>query len=180
VQVAKSGGIPGRTAFDQLILRHQGWLLRYLVYLLGDPGAADDVGQESFVRAFLGLRDLRDGRTFRAWLRQTATRLAFNHHRDRATRSRYEGQAATEATCEPRMEQRLAQRQAILWVLDQLPADYRAILVLFYVEELTLREIADVLDIGESAAKMRLSRARKAFRPLYASRRLEEPESVAA
>ena len=55
-------------------------------------------------------------------------------------------------------------------MLAELPYPYREIMVLRFVEELPLKDIADVLEIGESAAKMRLARARADFQRIYEAR----------
>lgn len=61
----------------------------------------------------------------------------------------------------------MAAEGAILACLDKLSYPYREILVLRYVEDLDMDEIQAMLDLGPSAAKMRLKRARDAFRAIY-------------
>jgi RNA polymerase sigma-70 factor (ECF subfamily) len=165
IRRSKRGGSDGRAAFSDLVRRHQSWLVRYLIYLLGDRDAAEDVAQDAFARAFLHLSSLRDPRTFKGWLRRTATRLAFNQRRDQATRRKYEEQAAT--TGASSVASNVAEREAILLALERLSYPYREVLVLYYLEELSTRELAQLLDIGVSAAKMRLSRARQEFQAIY-------------
>ncbi len=161
----RRGDREGREAFDDLMRPHLPWLGRYLLYLLGDPGIADDALQEVLVRAHARLGDLRDPAALRGWLRRIATHTAFNLRRtERRFRERHE-RAAAEAPVRfaPATAETAELRDAIVAVLQALPYPYREILVLRYVEEMTVREVATHLGIQESAAKMRLARARRAF-----------------
>ena len=164
---AKRGGREGRQAFGSLVARHQARLVRYLTHLLGSQAEAEDVAQDTFARGYLSLGRLRDDARFGAWLRRTATRLAFNHQRSRSTRRAYERRARpTDSTVRNGSAQH-ADREAIFAVFARLSYPYREALVLFYVEELEIKEIAQLLDIGMSAAKMRVSRARREFKAIY-------------
>ena len=159
---ARRGGPDGRQAFRDLVIDHQAWLTRYVFYVLGSMDQADDVVQEVFIRAYSALDGYRGESGLRPWLRTIATRLAFNHRRDQATRSRVEGQAAQSELLPP-VGGAFEAREALLGTLAELPYPYREILVLRFVEELSVGEIAETLVIGLSAAKMRLKRAREAF-----------------
>jgi RNA polymerase sigma-70 factor (ECF subfamily) len=159
---ARARGPDGRAAFDQLVLGHQEWLVRYLYYLLGDMGHADDVAQDVFLRAYQKLDGFRGDSSFKTWIRQMATRLAFNHKRDRQTRSGYE-EAAERSRLAPVGLEAVEAREALLAVMGSLPYPYREILIMRHVEEMSVADIAAALGIGLSAAKMRLSRARDAF-----------------
>lgn len=161
--------VDGRSAFHQLVVAHQAWLVRYLTHLLGRQSDAEDLAQEVFVRAYLALDKYHGLGSFRGWIRTIATRLAFNQRRDAATRRRYEDLAPPPAGPDP-VDLGLVERQAVLMVLDDLPYAYREILVLRYVEEMSVQDIAQVLDLGGSAAKMRLSRARDRFWEVYSQK----------
>ncbi|MEZ4447849.1 MAG: RNA polymerase sigma factor [Nannocystaceae bacterium] len=171
VRLAAARGLPGQLAFEKLVDRHQVWLVRLLAHLLGSRSDAEDVAQDAFVRAFLAIEECRDGARFRGWLRVMARRLAFNHRRDSRTRTRYEeGSAVHGADHFEAPAEQLEGRDLLEQVLGELSYAYREIMVLRFVEEMPLKEIADTLEIGESAAKMRLQRARGEFQRLYERR----------
>jgi len=171
VRQAAQRGLPGQLAFEALVDRHQQWLVRLLTHLLGNQSDAEDVAQDAFVRAFLAIEDCGDGARFRGWLRVIARRLAFNYRRDARARARYEEQSGGPMLpAGEMMSGQLGERDLLRRVLDELAYPYREIMVLRFVEELPLREIADLLEIGESAAKMRLTRARAEFQREYAKR----------
>ncbi|MCA9659645.1 MAG: RNA polymerase sigma factor [Myxococcales bacterium] len=168
VRLAAGRGLKGQLAFEKLVDRHQHWLVRLLIHLLGSQSDAEDVAQEAFIRAFLAIEDCGDGSRFRGWLRVIARRLAFNHRRDARTRAQYEERSGVLA---PRsvapISGQVEGRDLLKQVLGELAYPYREIMVLRFVEELPIKEIARVLEIGESAAKMRLSRARAEFQRTY-------------
>lgn len=160
--LAKKAGPQAKKAYGALVERHQGWLVRLLAQLLQrSPADAEDVAQEAFVRTFAAIGRIPEGASFRAWLRVTAVRLAYNHRRDALTRQKYHDSWRPEEASG--VESRLEAKEALSMTLARLPYPYREILILRHVEELALEDIANVLDVGLSAAKMRLSRARAAF-----------------
>ena len=170
VRQAAQRGLPGQLAFEALVDRHQQWLVRLLTHLLGSKSDAEDVAQDAFVRAFLAIDQCGDGARFRGWLRVLARRLAFNHRRDARVRARYEEQSGGPPSPGDSMTGQLGERDLLTQVLGELAYPYREIMVLRFVEELPLKDIAELLEIGESAAKMRLTRARAEFQREYEKR----------
>lgn len=169
VEQARQGGPRGQEAYRTLVLRYQSWVLRFVTYLMGGREAdAEDVTQEVFVRAYLALESYRGDASFTAWLRTIAMRTTFNYKRSAQNARKYEDRAAAQAQVlespAPPSERALLAKEEVERVLSGLSWPYREILVLRYVEELDVEEIAEVLGIGLSAAKMRLKRARDAFR----------------
>lgn len=169
VRRIRQPGREGAEAYSELVRRHQSRIVRLVGYLLGDLSEAEDVAQEAFVRGFAARETFDRGDNFGAWIRTIATRVAFNCRRDRATRDRYHAEAPPPAlVASPAVEAEA--RDLLEQVLPKLSYAYREVLVLRYVEELSLGEIASMLNLGESAAKMRLSRAREEFWVLEQSR----------
>ncbi len=168
VETVRGGGEEGQEAYKELVKRHQAWLVRYLAYVLGSQAEAEDVAQEVYVKAWQKLATFRGESSFQTWLRSIATRLAYNRRRDRSTRARYEEEAGAELDLVFRPDGGdVDAREVLIVVLSALPYPYREILVLRHVEELEVSEIARALDVGLSAAKMRLKRAREAFWDRY-------------
>lgn len=170
---ARRKGHPDDRAYEELVRRHQAWLLRLLTSLLHNQADAEDVGQEVFVRAFLALDTFRGDASFRSWLRTIATRTAFNWKRGRKTASHYEHAASEQrAVLDSRSAAppsgAIVAREVLTSLLEASPYPYKEILVLRYLEELSLKEIATTLDISLSAAKMRLKRARDDFETRHA------------
>lgn len=167
IEAAQQGGTAGQRAFSRLVVRHNAWLVGLLTNLLGHRGDAEDVAQDAFVRAFLAVDRFRLGESVQTWLRVIATRLAYNRMRNRATRGRYNSAFGDERRLERPQDDSVATRELLGRMLDAMSYPHREVLVLHHVEELSVKEIAATLQIGLSATKMRLSRARAEFVALY-------------
>jgi RNA polymerase sigma-70 factor (ECF subfamily) len=150
-------------ALTQLVERYQRPLTGYLERLLGgDWPLAQDLTQETFLRV-LRQRDCRGQRPFKPWLYAIATNLARDHFKS-ATNRRVtplddvtaEGLVAGAADPE---EQTLARERGheIMAALATLSEEYRVTLLLRFYGDLSLREIADTLDIPVGTVKSRLS-----------------------
>jgi RNA polymerase sigma-70 factor (ECF subfamily) len=168
------------TLFRELFEVYRQPLFAYLYRLVGDLGSAEDVVQDVFLRAYEALPRLAPDANRRAWLYRIATNAARDLFRRRKVRHSFfqwlpfsHGEDPEDADArdvpadlaQPDLpaDERLAVHQA----LQSLDATYRVPLILFSVEGLSTREIAEVLGIGQSAVKMRLSRARTMFQSAY-------------
>jgi len=161
--------------FEKLFSEHRQPVYHYLYRLLGSFEAAEDVLQDVFVKAYSALPGLKDGSNYRAWLYRIATNAARDHFRRQKLRQwlplRDEEDGAGEVADEGYAgEPNGAPTELSIDVqraLDRLPVKYREALLLYSVQELSTAEIATALGIGQSAVKMRLSRARELFRQVY-------------
>ena len=164
---AQSGS---REALDELFKSVQEPLFRYIVTVVNDRHLAEDVLQEVFIRIYRKLRWLREPQAFRAWSYQIATREAFRYlKRERlwADQVRDEGVLNVMPVAEPVYSPELVQQLPEL-VGDLSPAS-RAVIVLYYLHEMSLVETAAVLDIPVGTVKSRLAYGLESLR-----RRLEK------
>src|SRR3954454_14492079 len=150
----------GVTTFDQHLIDATAGVTTRLARIVGDPAVAEDLCQETFVRAWRGApRDLPRER-LRAWLHRTATNLAFDELRRRARRDEigYDdaltGAGATDAS---------VAGADVRDALAALTPHQRLVLLLRLAQGLSPRELGALLDIGEDAARKRVARAREAF-----------------
>ena len=143
-----------REALDELLRSTQGWLHAYLGRLVGSD--ADDALQDTLVLVARKLPQLSEPMHFRAWVYRIATREA---QRGRRARNHFDIDDAelppAEEAPEPDVELAALLRERI----DQLPPNSRAVVALHYFEELTLREISDVLARPLGTIKSRLAYA---------------------
>jgi RNA polymerase sigma-70 factor (ECF subfamily) len=145
-------------AFALLVDRHHARLARYALHLTGDRGEAEELVQETFVRAFRALGRYEDRERFGAWL----LRILVN--RCRSARARDARRAATasswvaEAAEWSDPAERMALREELGAALARLPNEQREAVVLRYAEELGYEEIAALTGTGISALKMRVKR----------------------
>ena len=140
-------------AFERLVERWKKRLYSHAWRLTGKHDAAADVLQEAWIAVVKGIRRLDDPGRLRSWLYRIVTFKAADWiRRERKQRGLKSHEARSE---EPSSDNTF--RNAI----RRLPEDCRAILALFYLEELSVREIAHVLDIPAGTVKSRLFYARK-------------------
>jgi RNA polymerase sigma-70 factor (ECF subfamily) len=84
-------------AFEIVVSAHHGEIYRYLQRVIGRAGDADDLSQETFLRAYRAYHSLPGGANIRAWLFSIATNLAKNHFRSETRRRRAYGEVRTSA-----------------------------------------------------------------------------------
>ncbi|ATB30530.1 RNA polymerase sigma factor [Melittangium boletus] len=159
-----------RRAFGELVARHQSAVRGLLRRLTGgDLAWADDLAQETFLRAYRGLRGYRGGAKFSSWLYRIACNVFFS--RDRGSRDVPLEPPALEAgdSEEAALPDLLLERYDLERALASLKPRERAALVLTYVNELTHEEAAVVLDCPLGTLKTHVARAKEKLR-----RQLEE------
>ena len=161
-------------AFEQLVVRHQRRILADCRSLTRDPAHSEDLAQEVFVKAYFGLRKFEGRSSFRHWLQRIKVHHCLNHIKREQRRTSVaideESEGYEELRVEPvadRRVERLQDRERIAQILEALPTTLRVPLVMRDMDELSYEEIARALNIGLSAAKMRVKRGRERFRELF-------------
>jgi RNA polymerase sigma factor (sigma-70 family) len=152
-----------RDAFDALIARWHEPLWRYLRRLGGSDDAAADLAQDTWIRVLRGIAALRQPASLRPWLFGIARRVAMDRLRREYVRRPADDVDLAElpAAEEPGIETELAALDA---GIVALPIADREVLTLFYLRELSIDEIASLLEIPVGTVKSRLFRARRALR----------------
>jgi RNA polymerase sigma-70 factor (ECF subfamily) len=168
-QLVVSARAGNERAFDELVSRHARRTYGMVARILGDRASAEDVVQETFVRAWRGLASFRGDAQFSTWLYRIAVNEA-NRYLARETRRElfsYEDvmmkvpdiSADVPLRAESSETRRLLER-----LLSELPANYRAPVVLRDVEGSSNEEAADLLGLDLRNFKSRLHRGRMALR----------------
>ena len=129
---------------------------------------AEDVAQDTFIRAYHAIQRFELGRPFGPWVVRIAANLAINHVRSPEARETPlpEGHAETAAPGRGALDLVLEReaREMLERALGDLPVEQRAVFALRTFEELSYREIADALGISIGTVMSRLSRARERLR----------------
>jgi len=151
--------------FGILVDRYQDEFARYAKYMTGSEDDAADVIQDSLVRAYRSLRRCGDPESFKGWLFRIVSNQC-KTHLARRRRRRLEPLAdeaeEVPSSADPAADAEGADlRRKVHQALQELPTDQREALVLKYVEELSLPEMARLLSASVSALKMRLLRGRR-------------------
>lgn len=171
IEQAKKGDV---TAYNRLVLAHQQAVYNVAYRIMGQPQAAEDVTQETFIAAYKALHSFREG-SLKAWLLRIATNRCYDELRkwqrrpqsslDDLTKENESFAFLRDPALGPEeRQQRLELVQAIERCLQGLPADQRATAVLCDVEGYDYEEIAHITRVSLGTVKSRISRARSKLR----------------
>ena len=157
------------TDAGELFTAYRDRIRRYILGMVRDPAEAEDLTQETFLRAHRRLYLLRHPEAVGGWLYRIATHVCLDRLRQRKPQDSIdEEQTANRVDAAVRTRPSLAdiveRRQTSLCVqrcLDYLPDNYRAVILLYEIHALTAPEIASVLGVKLTTIKMRLHRARR-------------------
>lgn len=152
----------GREAFASLVERYWERLYRWLCHLTRDSHTAEDLAQETFLKAFAALESFQAGSNFRAWL----FRIAHNNfvNQRRALRHNRQSLSPDWTSDEAGPESEVLSREALQQLAEavsKLPVDFRSALLLRAEADLSFKEIADILEITEQTARWRVFKARQ-------------------
>ncbi len=135
--------------------------------LAGDDHLAEDLSQETWIRAFEKIRLFRGEAGFGTWLFRLATNVALNRLRRSSKRQPVESAAQLPRVSEPQ-DEAIVTRRVLTEALDRLPPGYRNVLVLHDVEGWTHRDIGEALGCSPGTSKSQLHKARARMRQLIA------------
>ena len=148
-----------REAFDTLARNYSRLVASIAMARLGRPGELEDVLQEVFTRAWVGLARLSDASKFSSWLYGITKWVCAEKIRDR--RSLPVPLEDEERFAFPEPDER---RADLLHAVEKLPEIYRETLMMLYFEEMSYEEIAGALGISKAAVNFRLTKARAMLR----------------
>ena len=154
-------------AFERLFEQYHAPILNYLHRMVGDRAMAEDLTQDSFVKAYRALPGTKPDLAFKAWLYRIATNTAISQLRRRKVLRFLPFLPTQDFSSGENVERSVGHRHDVEQALKQLPEHYAAVLILRHYEGLSLAETAEALGITENAAKLRLFRARKVFASVY-------------
>jgi RNA polymerase sigma-70 factor (ECF subfamily) len=154
------------SAFDDLIAVMERPLLYYAMSLTGSEDAALDVLQDAWIKVFRGIHKLRDPGSLRPWLYSIVHGIAVD--RIRKNYSREQAEAVQLEDFQEVEEPSFAEEDAaeIHAALNQIGIHHREVLVLHFLEDLSLAEIAKVVGCSEGTVKSRMHYAKRAMKQI--------------
>ncbi|SFE18472.1 RNA polymerase, sigma subunit, SigW [Lentibacillus persicus] len=165
-----------QSAYEEIVSFYQHKIFQHCYRMLGNRHEAEDIGQETFIRAYVNIHSFDDNRKFSTWLYRIATNLTIDRIRKRKPDyyldadikgteglNMYSQLAADNRLPEEEVQGRELQ-DYITREIYGLPPKYRSVIVLRYLEELSLQEISDILDLPLGTVKTRIHRGREALR----------------
>lgn len=173
-----------REAFDELIQRYQRQAVAVSYRLLGNSHDALEVTQDAFLKAYSSLSTLQQPNAFGGWLMRIVSNLSLNYRRSRKTRQQLPlddlfGSAEPQQTEGAGMSESMARQddpvhrlesaemgQKLQEALKQLPEKQRLALVMFTIEELPQKQVAETLGCSVEAVKWHVFQGRKRLKEL--------------
>jgi len=174
IRAARRGNLD---AFNELVLAYQHRVYNLAYRILGDPAAASDAAQETFIAAYRKLSTFRGG-SFRSWLLRIVANRCYDELRRQKRRptTSWEEFGDVDEEANPALvngsaspEERAEQAELARFIqgaISTLPPDQRVVLVLSDVEGMTYAEIATTVGVPVGTVKSRLARARARLRDL--------------
>jgi RNA polymerase sigma-70 factor (ECF subfamily) len=164
-------------SFNTLVLTYQDILFNTALRIMGDDDAAADATQEAFLSAFRAIKSYRGG-SFKAWLLRTVTNACYDELRRKKRRPTVQLEPETDDgeemetprwLADPAMgpEEEVAADElehAIQHCLNELPAEFRAVVVLTDIQGMDYKEVATTVRVPLGTIKSRLARARLRLR----------------
>ena len=166
-----------RDAFEREALPHLDALHAYALHLCRDASDAEDLVQETYIKALNNFQSYQAGTNCRAWLFRILTNTFFNLRRSRKRHNPIETDVSPEvelAMSESNMDQGIYRpidaqlldnvvSKHVTEALDTLPPEFRTVLLLADLHDFSYKEIADVVECPVGTVMSRLYRARKAM-----------------
>ena len=162
--------------FDRFFLSHYDGLVRSLTAITGDRERADDCVQEAFIRAFARWRRIRRYDNPATWVRRVAINLSRDVSKaEKRRRRREDNDRLHEDHAAASPADAVAADLYLVDLLQRLTPQQRAVAALFYVEDISVAEIAESLGLTAGAVKFHLNKARASLKSMFES---EEARSV--
>jgi RNA polymerase sigma-70 factor (ECF subfamily) len=169
VSRSKTGDVE---AFGELVRRYQKPVFRIVLRMVKSPDDADDITQDTFVRAFRGLKTFKEEFDFHPWLFRIAYNQSINFLNKRKRQAAVDLDDVPERDIksgpEPESPIQSASRQELLTrlerALERLPEEQRTVFLLRVQDGLSYEEIADTMGTPKGTVMSRLARARMALR----------------
>ena len=165
-----------QNAFCEIVELYKDKVFQICFRMLGNRHEAEDLAQEAFVRAFINIHSFNIQMKFSTWLYRIATNLCIDRLRKKKPDYHLDAevagtdglnmysQIAADIMMPEEVLESLELQESIQGAISKLPEKYRSVIVLKYIEELSLKEVSEILDIPVGTVKTRIHRGREALR----------------
>ncbi|WP_117161623.1 RNA polymerase sigma factor SigW [Paraliobacillus sp. X-1268] len=175
-QIIKQVKKGDQSAFEDIVILFQDKVYQICYRIIGNMHEAEDLAQEAFIRAYVNIHSFDENRKFSTWLFRIATNLTIDRIRKKKPDyfldaeikgtdglDMYSQLSADEALPEEEVESLELQSYIQQQIMD-LPTKYRSVIALRFVDEMSLAEISEILNIPVGTVKTRIHRGREALR----------------
>ncbi len=170
-------------AFDELLTRHQHSLYSYILYTVRDNGLAEDIFQETFMKAIITIQQGKytESGKFKAWINRIARNLIIDHFRQKKSENTVSNDAYevdlfnNPSLCEETVETKMVRTQVlndVRMLVDRLPDNQKEVVEMRYYKNLSFKEIADVTGVSINTALGRMRYAILNMRKMATEQRI--------
>ncbi|MFC3093804.1 RNA polymerase sigma factor [Alteromonas sediminis] len=166
---AKTGNLK---AFERLINHTRNMVSSLALTIIKDVDASEEVAQLVYINCWQNLSSLKSENSFLPWVRQSTRYTALNYIRDNKLSKRIGGDEADELLASYCAQDQDPQeyyetdtmKKVVAQLVDNLPEETREVVLLYYREEMSSKQVAELLSISEAAVRKKLSRAREVLK----------------
>ena len=152
-------------ALEELIRRWERKLFYYVRRLVADEADAWDVLQQTWIRVVRGIGKVKDSEKLAAWLYCVARSAALSHRKSLLGReSKMDREAPIEELTAAPIREVQWSAEEVHWAIDKLSVHHREALTLFFLENFSIAEMAEVVGVSEGTVKSRLFYAKQSLR----------------
>ncbi len=172
-------------ALGEIFEEYKNVVYRTALAVTRDVRAAEDILQECFMRLYTYASSVDPNRPLKPWLYRVTVNLAYDWSSNKAIISQpldeilewFTGLPGAFPAPDRKAEEKETMRM-VREVIDDLPAPHRAVIVLFYMENLSVEDISQILELPEGTVKSRLHYARERLRDTLEQRQRPVPEMI--
>lgn len=150
--------------YTEQVLACQTSLYRLAFGILRNEEDASDALQEALCAGYANLDSLRERSRFRPWMMKITANAAYDILRRRQVVVNID---EVEEIAEPEGSISQTDSMSLKEAVDSLPKEYRIVVLLFYYEDMTVRQISDIVGVSDALVRTRLSRARRLLRKMW-------------
>ena len=157
-----------KETFCKYIRRYETDMFRFAKSIVGNQADGEDAMQESILKAYEKIDTLRSKRKFKAWIFQILANECYQILRNRKRQEPTDPFEFSQhdSPCENSAADTNIENGEILSYILRIPKQYQKVLILYYYDEFSTKEIAKILDIPQGTVKSRLARGRKQLKDL--------------
>ena len=151
-------------AFSSLVLKYQDQMFSVCLSILKTRDEAQEATQDTFMKMYKAIGDYKAGSKFSSWLYKIAYRTSLDYLRKRKQSTDLDSVNGSAITFVENRQDSMDNKELstlLLTALDDLPSDEAALLRMFYLEEMSIKELEEITGMSKSNVKVKLFRARK-------------------
>lgn len=162
IKQIQSGDI---SALEKIFEKYKDEMLKYCIFVTGNINGSEDIVQESFIECFKSARNLKDPAMFKSWFYKIVTRTAWRYISKEKKITPIENiyEKADEKSRDNSINLFIRQEEAAILdgEIQKLDLKQRTVIILYYFNDLSIKEIANIMGCFEGTVKSRLHAARK-------------------